>query len=105
MLHAITTDAVRSPREVLPETPPLLERLLMSMLAKTESERPTAAEVEAELTQLASGQREPHDVAAPTTRSARRRSHGLPSQRTALLGRSEELARIEELIPTAARGC
>ena len=64
ILHAITTDAVRSPRELLPGTPPLLERLLMSMLAKTESERPTAAEVEAELTQLASGQREPHDVPA-----------------------------------------
>ncbi len=59
ILHAITTEAVRSPRELLPGTPPLLERLLMSMLAKTESERPTAAEVEAELTQLASGQREP----------------------------------------------
>ena len=103
LLHAITTDAVRSPREVLPETPPLLERLLMSMLAKTESERPTAAEVEAELTQLASGQREPHDVASPTTRSARRRSHGLPSQRTALLGRSEELSKIEELTDGGAR--
>ena len=71
----------------------------MSMLAKTESERPTAAEVEAELTQLASGQREPHDVAATTTQSARRRrSHSLPPQRTALLGRAGELARIEELI-------
>jgi predicted ATPase/serine/threonine protein kinase len=99
ILHAITTEAARSPREVLPETPPLLERLLMSMLAKTESERPTAAEVEAELTQLASGQREPHDAAATTTQSARRRrSHSLPPQRTALLGRAGELARIEELI-------
>ena len=99
ILHAITTEAARSPREVLPETPPLLERLLMSMLAKTESERPTAAEVEAELTQLASGQREPHDVAATTTqRARRRRSHSLPPQRTALLGRAGELARIEELI-------
>ena len=98
ILHAITTEAARSPREVLPETPPLLDRLLMSMLAKTESERPTAAEVEAELTLLASGQREPHDIAAATTQHARRRSHNLPPQRTALLGRARELARIEELI-------
>ena len=97
ILHAITTEAVRSPRELLPGMPPLLERLLMSMLAKTESERPTAAEVEAELAQLASGQREPR-VPAPTTGSTRRRSHNLPPQRTALLGRTGELARIEELI-------
>ena len=98
ILHAITTEAVRSPRELLPGTPPLLERLLMSMLAKTESERPTAAEVEAELTQLASGQREPHACRLRPRGSARRRSHNLPPQRTALLGRTGELARIEELI-------
>ena len=97
LLHAITTEAVRSPSELLPGMPPLLERLLMSMLAKTESERPTAAEVEAELAQLASGQCEPR-VPAPTTGSTRRRSHNLPPQRTALLGRTGELARIEELI-------
>ena len=73
--------------------PPLLERLLLSMLAKTESERPTAAEVEAELTQLAAGQREPRDAPARDHAGARRRrSHNLPPQRTALLGRTGELA-------------
>ena len=37
MLHAITTKAVRSPRELLPGMPPLLERLLISMLEKPEA--------------------------------------------------------------------
>jgi predicted ATPase/serine/threonine protein kinase len=98
MLHAITTNAVRKPSELRPGTPPLLEQLLMAMLAKAASDRPSAAEVETGLTQLASGQREPSHPPARNTPSGRRRSYNLPSQRTALLGRAGELERIEELI-------
>jgi predicted ATPase len=96
-LHAITTEVVRSPIELLPDTPPPFERLLMAMLAKPASERPTAAEVEARLTELASGDRERPDSRARNTPTGRRR-HNLPPQRTALVGRDAELERIADLI-------
>jgi predicted ATPase len=97
-LHAITTNAVRKPGELRPGLPQLLEQLLMAMLAKPAGDRPSAAEVEAGLAQLTSGQREPGHTPARNTPSARRRSYNLPLQRTALLGRAGELERIEELI-------
>jgi predicted ATPase len=97
-LHAITTEDVRSPSELLPDTPPPFERLLMAMLAKSASERPAAAEVEARLTQLASGDSPGTRAPARHTPAGRRRSPSLPPQRTALLGRAAELERIEELI-------
>ena len=55
MLHAIATTAVTPPRQLVPETPPLLEELLLSMLAKSDTTRPTAGDVEAALTSLAAG--------------------------------------------------
>ena len=71
-LHAITTNAIRKPSELWPATPLLLEQLLMAMLAKSASDRPSAAEVETGLTQLAGGQREPSHPPARITPSARR---------------------------------
>ena len=97
-LHAITTHAVRKPGELRPGLPQLLEQLLMAMLAKPAGDRPSAAEVEAGLAQLTTGQRVPSHTPARNTPSARRRSYNLPLQRTPLLGRAGELKRIEELI-------
>ena len=54
-LHAITSNATPSPVRWVPDMPPLLERLLLRMLEKPAAARPTAAEVEAELTKLAAG--------------------------------------------------
>jgi predicted ATPase/serine/threonine protein kinase len=105
MLHAITTNAVSSPAQHVPDIPRPLEHLLMSMLAKSESERPTAAAVEATLTRLAGGPAA--QIGAPSsavTRVAQRRPENLPLQRTVLLGRSGELQQIEELlVDTGAR--
>jgi predicted ATPase/serine/threonine protein kinase len=101
-LHAITTAVVRSPADLLPGTPPPFARLLTAMLAKSPGERPTAAEVETRLTPLASGDRDRALAPPRSTPAGRRRSPGLPLQRTPLLGRAAELARIEQLISAGA---
>lgn len=95
-LHAITTENVPSPREFIPETPPLLEQLLMAMLAKAESDRPTARDVEGALTSLTAGHLKAHSSTWPAR--TQRRPTNLPTQRTLLLGRAAELERIDELL-------
>ena len=99
MLHAIATNAASSPARHVPDIPRRLEHLLMSMLSKSEGERPTAAEVEATLTGLAAGPAA--RIGAPpsaVTRAVPRRPENLPVQRTVLVGRSGELEQIEELV-------
>jgi predicted ATPase/serine/threonine protein kinase len=98
-LHAITSNAVPSPLQSVPDIPSMLERLLLSMLEKTAAARPTAAEVETELTKLAAGLLPPVDplswaVASPP----QRRDHNLPSQRTTLVGRGAELASVKDML-------
>ncbi len=87
-LHAITSNAVPSPVQWVPDMPPTLERLLLWMLEKPEAARPTAADVEAELAKLAAGPLEPVDAPSRHARARQRRDHNLPSQRTALVGRA-----------------
>ena len=98
-LHAITSNAVPDPLRRAPGLPSRLERLLRWMLEKEVAARPTAAEVEAELTKLATGLLEPLDaLSLATSRAPYRREHNLPSQRTALVGRAAELATVKEML-------
>ena len=98
-LHAITSNVVTSPARWAPDMPPRLERLLLWMLEKPEAARPTAAEVEAELTKLAAGLSEPVEALSWTVaRAPQRRDHNLPSQRTALVGRGAELAGVKDML-------
>jgi predicted ATPase/serine/threonine protein kinase len=94
-LHAITSNAVPSPVQQVPDMPPRLERLLRWMLEKAEAARPTAADVEAELAKLAAGQLEARDAPSDV---APRRDHNLPSQRTVLVGRRAEVASVKEML-------
>jgi predicted ATPase/serine/threonine protein kinase len=99
MLHAITTNVVTNPAQFVPDMPPPLAQLLLAMLAKSESERPDAASVEATLTRLAAGQREMIGAPSPAvTRVPHRRPGNLPPQRTVLVGRVGELEQIEQIV-------
>jgi predicted ATPase/serine/threonine protein kinase len=97
-LHAITSTPAPSPRRWAPDTPPALERLLLQMLEKTATARPTAAEVEAELANLSGGATPIGTRPLSGARVVPRREPNLPPQRTALLGRSAELATIKHLL-------
>jgi predicted ATPase/serine/threonine protein kinase len=98
-LHAITSHAVPSPVQWVPDMSPMLERLLLWMLEKPEAARPTAAQVEAALTKLAVGPRDAMDALSwSIARPPRRRDHSLPSQRTALVGRGAELASVKDML-------
>jgi Tol biopolymer transport system component/predicted Ser/Thr protein kinase len=59
MLHAVTSRAAPKPTEWRPDMPMTLERLLLRMLEKQHTARPTADEVEAQLTKLAAALSEP----------------------------------------------
>jgi predicted ATPase len=93
MLHAITSAAATTPLRWAPDLPPALERLLMQMLDKSAASRPSAAEVEAELSAMSAGTAT-RTLASP--RAAERRTHNLPPQRTALLGRAAEVASVKD---------
>jgi predicted ATPase/serine/threonine protein kinase len=98
-LHAITSNAVPSPVRRVPDMPPGLERLLLWMLEKPVAARPTAADVESELTTLAADVLEAFDATPrATARSPHGRDHNLPSQRTALVGRAAEIASVKEML-------
>ena len=99
-LHAITSNAVPSPVQWVPDMPPMLERLLLWMLEKPAAARPTAAEVEAELHEAGRrpvgagrrgvvGRSRVHRSVATTT---------CRSQRTALVGRAAELASVKDML-------
>ena len=99
MILAVTSCAPPEPSRWTPDMPPMLERLLLRLLDKRDTARPTADEVEAELTKLAgtlpdtshtdawAGGSEPH-----------RRDHNLPPQRTPLIGRDVELASVKDML-------
>ena len=95
-LHAITSSPVTTPTRRVPSMPARLERLLLLMLEKAAGARPAAADVEAELAALVAGEARP--AAAPVVRSLGRRAHTLPAERTPLVGRTAELAAIEDLL-------
>jgi predicted ATPase/serine/threonine protein kinase len=99
MLHAITSSAATAPFRRVPDLPPALDRLLMRMLDKSAAARPSAAQVEAALSALAAGSA---DARTPVVeRAAERRIHHLPPQRTALVGRSVEVASVKDLLLSA----
>ena len=89
-LHAIIAHDTPSPGQRVPHMPARFERLLQRMLGKEGSARPTAAEVEAELTAIAAGVDHPPTRAFDALQDRPRR--GLPPQRTPLIGRTSELA-------------
>jgi predicted ATPase/serine/threonine protein kinase/DNA-binding CsgD family transcriptional regulator len=98
-LHAIATAAVPDPIEWIPDMPPVLERLLFRMLEKHEAARPTAEEVERDLSRLGAAFMEPADaVLLAATRSPERRRTTLPSQRTSLVGRRSELVAVKGML-------
>jgi serine/threonine protein kinase len=97
-LHAITSTPAPAPRHWAPDLPPALERLLIEMLHKAATARPTAADVEAELAKLSTVVTSSATRPQSAARAAHRREPNLPSQRTALLGRSTELAAIKDML-------
>jgi serine/threonine protein kinase len=99
-LHAITSSPAPAPRRWAPDMAARLERLLIRMLEKVEAARPSAADVEAELSALTTAV---GPIDAPVGVPVRdppppRREHNLPPQRTALLGRAAELTAIKDML-------
>ena len=97
-LGAIASSVAPTPRRWVPEMPATLERLLLTMLEKPRAARPAAATVETELTRLAATYESTGGVPRPGARTSLRRAHNLPTQRTALVGRVNELAAIENML-------
>lgn len=91
-LHAIHSQNPAPPSSLNSQVPRALEDLIMAMLAKDASVRPTAAEADAA---LARGSWLP--VSAPPEPGARR-SHNLPLQRTPLIGRRAERSALLRLL-------
>lgn len=91
-LHAIHSQPPLPPSTFAPQTPPSLETLILAMLHKDFSLRPTAAEVDAA---LAGGSWSPSS--APSEPGGRR-SHNLPVQRTPLIGRRAERLALQPLL-------
>jgi predicted ATPase/serine/threonine protein kinase len=90
-LHAIIANDTPSPGARVPHVPPRFEALLQRMLAKSLRARPTAGEVEAELTAIAAGADQPLRAFGAVSERARK---GLPPQRTPLIGRRTEIATV-----------
>ena len=92
MLHAIHSQAPPSPSTLNPYVPQPLEELILAMLRKDASLRPTAAEVDAALIGGA-----PFVSSIPSDPGTRR-SHNLPVQRTPLIGRRAERSALQPLL-------
>ena len=92
-LHAIIARATPSPAQRVPHIPQRFERLLLRMLGKPVTARPAASEVETELRAIAAGADEPIRAFGGGALAERPR-HGLPPQRTPLVGRTQEIATV-----------
>ena len=88
----LASNAASIPPPRIPDVPPL-ERLLRRMLETDEAARPSAGHVATELTKLAVALSQPGELGALTARDEPR-DHNLPSQRTPLIGRADELADV-----------
>ncbi len=96
-LHAIATRATPRPGEGVVKIPAVLERLLLRMLVKEPAQRPSAGEVEAELTRLATALDERVHI-DPWGGRRNQSSKTLPPQRTALVGRANELTAVKGIL-------
>ena len=96
-LHAIATRATPRPGEGVIKVPTVLERLLLRMLVKEPAQRPSAGEVEAELTRLATALDERVHI-DPWGGRRSQSSTTLPPQRTALVGRANELTAVKGIL-------
>ncbi len=96
-LHAIATRATPRPGEGVVKVPTVLERLLLRMLVKEPAQRPSAGEVEAELTRLATALDERVHI-DPWGGRRSQSSKTLPPQRTALVGRANELTAVKGIL-------
>jgi predicted ATPase/predicted Ser/Thr protein kinase len=97
VLHAIATQAPPPPSAYDGGIVPALERLILRMLEKEAAARPTATEVEEELTRLAASP----TLTVPAARAATERhlhDHNLPPQRTPLIGRDVEVATLTRML-------
>jgi len=91
-LHAIHSRAPVPPTGLDPRIPRPLEDLILAMLNKDASRRPTAAEVDEALMDGS------HSVTCIPPTPSVRRAHNLPPQRTPLIGRRAERAAIQPLL-------
>ena len=90
-LHAIHSQAPVPPADLNPRVPLPISELILAMLHKDTSGRPTATEVDEALTEGSS----------VTSRSAAEpgsRRHNLPVQRTRLIGRRAERSALQPLL-------
>jgi predicted ATPase len=89
-LHAIHSQTPVPPSAVNPHLPQPLETLILAMLHKDASIRPTAAEVDAALMGSGAGSGVPLEPGARRT--------NLPLQRTALIGRRAERSALQPIL-------
>ncbi len=79
--------------------PSRLEAVILRMLEKQAVARPTATEVEAELTKVSTALLEPAGTGSSgLPRAQPRREHNLPSQHTTLVGRAAELDSVKDML-------
>ena len=90
VLHAILSQHPAPPSRLNPEVPPALDALVLAMLAKDASARPTTEEIEAELNAAA---------------GASARATPAPAVLRHMVGRDRERARLAALLPGVAAGC
>jgi predicted ATPase/serine/threonine protein kinase len=91
-LHAIIARETPSPTQRVPQVPPRFVRLLQRMLSKQLAARPTCGDVEAELQAIAASA--DHRLTRAFGATHDRPRHGLPPQRTPLVGRTSEIATV-----------
>jgi predicted ATPase/tRNA A-37 threonylcarbamoyl transferase component Bud32 len=89
-LHAIHSQEPVLPCALNPHIPPLFEALILAMLHKDPSLRPTAAEVDVALIGSGTGN--------PPSEPGARCLHNLPPQRTPLIGRRAERSALQPLL-------
>jgi predicted ATPase/serine/threonine protein kinase len=91
-LHAIHSQDAASPAAVNPRVPLQLSDLILAMLHKDASRRPTAAEIDEALIE---GSFVP---SGSPSEPGSRRAHNLPLQRTPLIGRRAERSALQPLL-------
>ncbi len=91
-LHAIHSRDPLPPSTLNPYVPHPLEDLILAMLEKDASLRPTAAEVDAALTGSSPA------LGSPSSEPGARRTHNLPLQRTPLIGRRAERSALQPIL-------